>query len=153
MPNGGHASPWSCPHTSDDEEIWAEKMRFRVLGARVVKRWKLLVARNKRARASEERRRRHIRRREFLRRHPPHPPPPTPPPSSSTESESPIRGRQHGSRSRSPHSSRSVNGRSIGPIVDFPQFVNGMSIGPIFDLGWNIGLIDYDIEESQGFGD
>ena len=134
MPNGGHASPWSCPHTSDDEEIWAEKMRFRVLGARVVKRWKLLVARNKRARASEERRRRHI----FL---------------SSTESESPIRGRQHGSRSRSPLSSGFVNGRSIGPIVDFPQFVNGMSIGPIFDLGWNIGLIDYDIEESQGFGD
>ena len=119
MPNGGHASPWSCPHTSDDEEIWAEKMRFRVLGARVVKRWKLLVARNKRARASEERRRRHI----FL---------------SSTESESPIRGRQHGSRSRSPLSS---------------GFVNGRSIGPIFDLGWNIGLIDYDIEESQGFGD
>jgi hypothetical protein len=36
MPNGGHMSPWSCPHTSDDEEISTEKIRFRYLGAKVM---------------------------------------------------------------------------------------------------------------------
>jgi hypothetical protein len=53
MPNGGHASPWSPPHHSD-EEIWAEKIRWRYLGKKVVKRWKQFVARNKRARDLEE---------------------------------------------------------------------------------------------------
>ena len=123
MPNGGHASPWSCPHTSDDEEISTEKIRFRYLGTRVVKRWKEFVARNKRARDLEE----------YLRaprasdlRAPTRPPP--------TESESPNRHRllTDPSRSRSPHGVRC-------------RFINGTSIGPIFDLDWMISRLYDDI--------